>query len=385
VLGTPSPGVAWAVAAVIRTATPARTAVPTASLSILLPLFRWSKPSWSGVDSVGPAYLTLLVALCRMASIHAGCYCLCCRCASTVCKQRIAGVAMALSERDLRTMVSITATPGDADTDDPLPVSVLYGLRELIPCDRLSFVMFDARRHEVLMSQELGEFPVFDEREEEAVEATFWRLYWDSSCCYPDVTGDLDRITTISDFYSDREHHSSAMYCEYDRIFGVEREMMVCLPSQVSQVVRLLFSRGKGPDFSQRDRDVCTLLRPHLDRIYRQQQRFHHPIPRLTGRQWELLRLVAAGHTNGQISRRLSIAEVTVRKHLENIFERLQVTSRTAAVSRAFNNDHPIRGCCIDGSLVATARASASGQIARASSGNAAATRSARVASTAIS
>jgi DNA-binding NarL/FixJ family response regulator len=103
----------------------------------------------------------------------------------------------------------------------------------------------------------------------------------------------------------------------------------------------LLFWRGKGPDFSQRDRDVCTLLRPHLDRIYRRQQRCQNPLARLTDRQWELLRLVAAGHTNGQISRRLSIAEVTVRKHLENIFERLQVTSRTAAVSRAFNNDRP--------------------------------------------
>jgi len=49
-----------------------------------------------------------------------------------------------------------------------------------------------------------------------------------------------------------------------------------------------------------------------------------------------LLRLVAAGHTNSQIARRLGIAEGTVRTHLENIYERLHVSSRTAAVSRAF-------------------------------------------------
>jgi DNA-binding NarL/FixJ family response regulator len=48
------------------------------------------------------------------------------------------------------------------------------------------------------------------------------------------------------------------------------------------------------------------------------------------------LRLVAAGHTNRQIARRLAISEGTVRTRLENIYARLQVSSRTAAVTRAF-------------------------------------------------
>jgi DNA-binding NarL/FixJ family response regulator len=57
-------------------------------------------------------------------------------------------------------------------------------------------------------------------------------------------------------------------------------------------------------------------------------------------RQRQLLRLVAAGYTNDQIGRRLSISEATVRKHLENIFARLGVTSRTAAVTTAFGADN---------------------------------------------
>jgi DNA-binding NarL/FixJ family response regulator len=56
----------------------------------------------------------------------------------------------------------------------------------------------------------------------------------------------------------------------------------------------------------------------------------------LTPRQMQLLRLVADGHTNAQIARRLGLSEGTVRTHLENIFSRLQVTSRTAAVLHAF-------------------------------------------------
>ena len=47
-------------------------------------------------------------------------------------------------------------------------------------------------------------------------------------------------------------------------------------------------------------------------------------------------RLVAAGHTSDQIARRLGISVGTVRKHLETIFMRLGVSSRTAAVTRAF-------------------------------------------------
>jgi DNA-binding CsgD family transcriptional regulator len=47
-------------------------------------------------------------------------------------------------------------------------------------------------------------------------------------------------------------------------------------------------------------------------------------------------RLVAAGHTRDQIARRLGISVGTVRKHPETIFMRFGVSSRTAAVTRAF-------------------------------------------------
>ena len=100
--------------------------------------------------------------------------------------------------------------------------------------------------------------------------------------------------------------------------------------------MRLFFFRGPGPDFSERDRAVLTLLRPHLHQAYLDAERRRHPVPRLTPRQTGLLRLVAAGHTNTQIARRLGISEGTVRTHLENIYDRLQVSSRTAAVTRAF-------------------------------------------------
>jgi DNA-binding NarL/FixJ family response regulator len=113
--------------------------------------------------------------------------------------------------------------------------------------------------------------------------------------------------------------------------------MMLCLPSEPGRVLRLLFWRGPGLDFTQRDRDLLTVLRPHLYAAFLAQKRRHESAPSLTPRQQQLLRLVAAGHTNGQIARRLSISEATVRKHLEHIFARLRVDSRTEAVTRALS------------------------------------------------
>ena len=56
-------------------------------------------------------------------------------------------------------------------------------------------------------------------------------------------------------------------------------------------------------------------------------------IDRLTPRQREILAHVGAGLTDSQIAERLEISPATVRKHLEQIYERLDVHTRTAAAA----------------------------------------------------
>jgi DNA-binding CsgD family transcriptional regulator len=53
----------------------------------------------------------------------------------------------------------------------------------------------------------------------------------------------------------------------------------------------------------------------------------------LTQRQNQVLALIAAGHTNDQAARKLDISPRTVRKHLEAVFTKANVPSRTAAVA----------------------------------------------------
>lgn len=133
------------------------------------------------------------------------------------------------------------------------------------------------------------------------------------------------------------------MYTDILRPQGYEHELYLCLPDPAGlsagpgRTVRLWLFREPGPDFTERDRAVLTLLRPHLHQAVLDAERRRHPVPRLTPRQKDLLRLVAAGHTNSQIARRLGISEGTVRTHLENIYKKLNVSSRTAAVTRAFS------------------------------------------------
>ncbi len=51
----------------------------------------------------------------------------------------------------------------------------------------------------------------------------------------------------------------------------------------------------------------------------------------LTRRESEILRLVAEGHTNGQMARMLWVTEQTVKFHLSNIYRKLEVANRTEA------------------------------------------------------
>jgi LuxR family transcriptional regulator, maltose regulon positive regulatory protein len=55
----------------------------------------------------------------------------------------------------------------------------------------------------------------------------------------------------------------------------------------------------------------------------------------LTNRELDVLRLVASGLSNQQIGERLFVSEHTVHRHLANIFSKLSVSSRAAAVAQA--------------------------------------------------
>jgi len=243
----------------------------------------------------------------------------------------------AASGRDLRALARLVTNDRGVPPAAGLAPTLLSDLVQLIGCDFLVFAGTDSGQQVDWFGQTVpaeADDPTYD-------VSSFWAHYWNSPCSHPERTGDLRSLVKISDFYSVRQWHSTGMYQDCCRPYGIEHELMLCLPAAPGwtagpgRSLRLVFVRGPGADFSGRHRDLLTVLRPHLHQAYLDAERRRHPAPKLTPRQQELLRLVAAGHTNIQIARRLGISDGTVRTHLENIYRLLQVSSRTAAVTRA--------------------------------------------------
>lgn len=63
--------------------------------------------------------------------------------------------------------------------------------------------------------------------------------------------------------------------------------------------------------------------------------RLRSPRPSLSGRELEILALLAKGLSNRAISRELFISEATVKTHLVHVFDKLGVDNRTAAITTA--------------------------------------------------
>jgi len=54
----------------------------------------------------------------------------------------------------------------------------------------------------------------------------------------------------------------------------------------------------------------------------------------LTGREIEIVTCVGEGLKNAEIADRLFISEVTVKKHIQNIFEKMEINNRTSLIPK---------------------------------------------------
>jgi DNA-binding NarL/FixJ family response regulator len=77
---------------------------------------------------------------------------------------------------------------------------------------------------------------------------------------------------------------------------------------------------------------ASKLLTEFASMIKKTDDRQQVPTPRLTDREMEVLKLVAKGLNNRDIAKQLFISENTVKNHIRNILEKLQLHSRMEAV-----------------------------------------------------
>ena len=234
---------------------------------------------------------------------------------------------LTVTTRDLRRL-SAVSDPSHLDGPcDPLPISMLQTLADLVPCDTVTYQAQDpSRRITDVAYQDLN--PVGED--DDALEDFYWDEIWPACPWNPPRTGDYVTIHRSTDHQSAREFASS-VGAEFHRQIGLRHLVTVPLPPRGSIDYRIMLWRVDGRNFSEREVALLTVLRPHLVEMHRAVLTRTGPTAKLTKRQLDVLHLVAAGHTNVQIARRLGISEGTVRRHMENIFERMHVASRTEA------------------------------------------------------
>ena len=231
-----------------------------------------------------------------------------------------------LTAKDYEAVLDCIGFANDLDGPDPFPEPVLERLRRLIGCDAVSYGDFARWRRRNLRAAPRGVLNV----PKDVVDAADTLLPR-----YPVLLGMAPpgRPLLLSDVMTPREFLSSPLYADVGRPLGIKDAMNLTLVDRGRAIGGFGFDASSRA-FGERDRRVLDVLTPHLVRLHRA-ARVRATIGNevLTRREREVLELVAEGCTNRQVAAALRIAVGTVDKHLDNVYAKLGVGSRAAAVA----------------------------------------------------
>ncbi len=332
-----------------------------------------------------------------------------------------------LAQADLTTALGFVRTCEDAPDLESLRSGLLREIRRLIPYDSAVYMevvpgtpQSPSRRLEW----------TFEPEESGGVALPDAYARWEHQ--HPAIawyrTHEGGPALRLSDFMSSREVHRLELYDEFLRPAGIEHQMSITFRLSKHEAIGLPLNRTDRP-FSDRERDVLDLLRPHIVQAHRRvrermwarsaaqaldeagravvlldrggggvesatgsartwlreyfadrpsvldawiEQRgatplvarrddsrlvvrfvagepdalvleeHHEGLPSdrlrglgLTARESDVLRCVDRGLTDIQIAIELSVSTRTVQKHLEHVYAKLEVPTRTAALAKA--------------------------------------------------
>jgi RNA polymerase sigma factor (sigma-70 family) len=228
-----------------------------------------------------------------------------------------------LAESDYRKALEVLYAAGENDGTLPFGAPVLDALRDLVPCDVVAY-------HERSGAQDRAILYVGEPAGElsDEVRAAHRRF------AHEDPLRPIAGAQTLTDLVPLREFRRCDFYRYVHRPLGIEYMLSLFLDPQVTDA-RFDFDRSES-DFTERDRKVLNLVLPHLRQFLhagRRRLRADRARASLSVREREVLVHVAEGLTNAEVAHALTISPETVRKHLENAYEKLGVHTRTAAVA----------------------------------------------------
>jgi DNA-binding CsgD family transcriptional regulator len=150
----------------------------------------------------------------------------------------------------------------------------------------------------------------------------------------------------ITDSLSMADFRRTPLFNDYYRPIGLSHALALPVRMDGGELVSFVFNRA-GHDFTERELALLDALRRPLARL------FHRAVAAerapiilseptlvaqgLTPREAEVLQWVAAGKTDRDTAELLGCSPRTVHKHLQRIYAKLGVETRTAAVMRALS------------------------------------------------
>lgn len=230
------------------------------------------------------------------------------------------------SRADVDRVLAVVAEATRADEATPFPLPVVERLLAVVRADRGGY--YEYRRGSAANIFDVEQPRVHSPWGTPEVSAALW------SWPLQDPGGlRAPAVCALSERLPEAARGRNPFCLAFYRLLGVRDELKLWLPAPDGYVCGFWFTRhGTARDFHERERGLLELLGPHLAAA-RQRWRLRHEDNCLSVREREVMALVADGLTNAAIARRLAVSTGTVRTHLDNIYEKLGVHTRTAAVA----------------------------------------------------
>jgi DNA-binding CsgD family transcriptional regulator len=171
-----------------------------------------------------------------------------------------------LRNSDLRGALDFLERVGAAADLDAFAEGLVSGLPAVIPADFHAYNEVDpALRRTCWVDEPRAEASLPD-----APAILARHMHENPLVAYTARTGD-GTAHTWSDFVGRRRLHATELWNGLFRPFGIEHQMVALLPAPPPLLVGVVLNRS-GVDFSERERALLNLLRPHLAYAYRNAQ-----------------------------------------------------------------------------------------------------------------
>lgn len=233
------------------------------------------------------------------------------------------------AEAHLRRMADVLDEARQGLADDVPPRSLLFGLQRLVDADTASFSETDIPTRLCLNQQDTDP----DDPGGDSVDG-YWRWrHQHLLCLQVSRPHSSPETTQMADFMSVRRLTNLAIYTEF--IAPMKSIATITLPTAPNRTRVFQFFREAPKPFTDHEMFTLQLMAPHVYELYREAARRRRPGPPHPPR--TRCPALPRPRTEHPADRRTALRLAQHRPQApENVFNRLGVSSRTAALARVF-------------------------------------------------